>query len=342
VAKRISELPLATLANESDIDAVVQSGITRKRTLTQLRAAIVGGWQGFIGTFLDASSADDARAAIGAIGSADNITGSAGKLTTARNIAATGDVAWNVNFDGSGNATAAATVGRKVSPAYIEGLQMSWVSANALTVQTGSAYIDSLATVLAVPAAIAKTGLVLAAATKYHVYLFSNAGTPDIEIVTTAPSAKVYGNARTKTGDASRRYIGSIFTGAANTILRFKQSGNKILYGGDFTAAPFSVLSNGVATASTNVSLAGCVPETAPIAQLFLWSNTANAVGLYVNDADTGAVSTTNSQVSLALGQMLCCELAISYGAQLLSYAYSATPGANGAYIRVQGYTFER
>src|SRR5579871_4851604 len=40
-----------------------------------------------------------------------NTTGSAAKLTTARNIAMTGDVAWNVNFDGSGNVTAAGTIG---------------------------------------------------------------------------------------------------------------------------------------------------------------------------------------------------------------------------------------
>lgn len=39
-----------------------------------------------------------------------NTTGSAASLTTARNIAITGDLAWNVNFDGSGNVTAAGTL----------------------------------------------------------------------------------------------------------------------------------------------------------------------------------------------------------------------------------------
>ncbi len=37
-------------------------------------------------------------------------TGSAATLTTSRNIAATGDIAWNTNFNGSANATAAATI----------------------------------------------------------------------------------------------------------------------------------------------------------------------------------------------------------------------------------------
>lgn len=39
-----------------------------------------------------------------------NTIGSAATLTTPRNIAITGDLAWNVNFDGSGNVTAAGTL----------------------------------------------------------------------------------------------------------------------------------------------------------------------------------------------------------------------------------------
>lgn len=39
-----------------------------------------------------------------------NTTGSAATLTTARNIAITGDLAWNVNFNGGGNVTAAGTL----------------------------------------------------------------------------------------------------------------------------------------------------------------------------------------------------------------------------------------
>jgi phage-related tail fiber protein len=50
------------------------------------------------------------RTGIGAISASDNITGSAAKLTTARSIAATGDGAWSVSFDGSASATAALTL----------------------------------------------------------------------------------------------------------------------------------------------------------------------------------------------------------------------------------------
>lgn len=341
--EKLSQQPLAQSPGaEGDLFYSVQGGQTRRMTRTTLRTAILSAWQGFIRTFLAAADTAEARTAIGAIGAADNITGSAAKLTTTRNIAATGDVTWNVNFDGSAAASAAATVPRKVGTDFISGLQMTWVSASALTVQTGSAYIASLSTVLQVPAAIAKTGLILTAATKYHVYLYLNAGVPDIEIVTTAPSAKVSGNARTKTGDTSRRYLGSVFTGAANTILRFKQTGNKIAYLENLLAAPFAVLSNGLATVSTNVSTAGVVPETAVLANMFFWSNTANAVSLFFNDADIGSATSTNSQLALGAGQIVFAEFSISGGAQLINYIYSATPGAAGAYVRVHGYTFER
>jgi len=50
------------------------------------------------------------RAAIGAVGAADNITGSAATLTTPRTIAASGDATWSVTFNGSANVTAALTL----------------------------------------------------------------------------------------------------------------------------------------------------------------------------------------------------------------------------------------
>lgn len=49
------------------------------------------------------------RAAIGALGSADNAA-SASKLATARTITATGDGSWSISFDGSANVSAAFTL----------------------------------------------------------------------------------------------------------------------------------------------------------------------------------------------------------------------------------------
>lgn len=105
-----------------------------------------------------------------------------------------------------------------IPPGYIDGLKMVWVSGTALTVTTGSAYIPSLGKVLRATSDIAKTGLSLTASTWYHAYLFSNAGTPDIELSTTAPAAPYNGTARTKTGDTSRRYVGSVLTDSSSNL----------------------------------------------------------------------------------------------------------------------------
>lgn len=107
---RISDLPNAQAGTDGDLLPVVQAGQTRKQTRTQLRTALLSAWQGFIRTFLAAADQPTARAAIGAMGVSDNITGSAAKLTNSRTLSATGDGAWSVSFDGSANVTAALTL----------------------------------------------------------------------------------------------------------------------------------------------------------------------------------------------------------------------------------------
>lgn len=337
--EKLSQQPLAQSPGaEGDFFYSVQSGQTRRMTRAILRTGIMSAWQTFIRNFLGAADAAAARTAIGAISAGDNITGSAAKLTTARNIALTGDGTGTASFDGTADASIAVTVNRKVAADYIAGLQLQWVGAAALTVGTGSAYIASTGQLLNVPAAIAKTGLTLAANSKFHVYLFSNAGAPDIEIVATAPSAKVFGNARTKTGDTTRRYLGSIFTAAANTIIRFKHSGNRMNM---IPATPATPLSNGVATASIAVSFTASVPETATHAQIDFTATHTNGAVVYLNDADMGAVSTTNFLLASGANQKFSIDLPIS-SAQAANYLHDITPTPNGLYIRVLGYLFER
>ncbi|WP_414609303.1 hypothetical protein, partial [Stenotrophomonas pavanii] len=96
--------------------------------------------------------------------------------------------------------------GQPIPAGYIDGLKMEWVSGTQIRFTSGSAYIPSLGRALALAAAVTKTPT-LAASTWYHAYLYSNAGTPDVEVTTTAPDTPYSGTARTKAGDTSRRYI---------------------------------------------------------------------------------------------------------------------------------------
>lgn len=66
MSKKTSELPAAQLGTEADMYMVVQSAESRRQTRSQLRTALVSAWQSFIGTFLSASTAAEARTAIGA------------------------------------------------------------------------------------------------------------------------------------------------------------------------------------------------------------------------------------------------------------------------------------
>ena len=81
----------------------------RLQTGVKLTTPVFGSVE-FDGTnlYLTNNSTTPTRKTIAYIDS--NITGSASRITTARNIAITGDATWNVNFDGSANATAALTL----------------------------------------------------------------------------------------------------------------------------------------------------------------------------------------------------------------------------------------
>lgn len=302
MAKKISDLPAAQTANETDQYPIVQSANTRRQTLTQLRAAILGAWQGFMGTFLGAANTAAARSAIDA------------------------EKAGTLN----------------ITAGYIDGLNLVWNSANSISVTPGAAYVASLGDKLTVAATLTKSSLVLSAATWYHVYLFSNAGVADVEIVTTAPSAKVFGTARAKTGDTSRRYLGSIRTVGANTILRFVQSEGRVSYLADALTAPLQVLANGVATTSTSVGFGATAPVTATHASLVIINLATNAVTLIVAPSDPGVPASAGfGTFYLSKDQLAVSEFPIGSALSVL-YIYAAAPGASGAYMRTTGYLFER
>ncbi|ALN79515.1 hypothetical protein [Lysobacter antibioticus] len=223
------------------------------------------------------------------------------------------------------------------SVGYIDGLRLLYVSANAVTADSGSAYIQGLARRVDVSTAIAKSSLSLSASTWYHVYLFESAGVADIEIVTTAPAAAYNGTARSKTGDTSRRYLGSVRTDGSGNILAFTHYGNRIAYdaGGSGTLRP---LANGNATSDTAVSLASYVPVTTTVATLLLSTNSSTAY-FQVKKAVAAAIyftigpSVNSSDVALIVIDIPAPGQAIAYVGQSSSAA---------AYIDVLGYVLER
>lgn len=176
-----------------------------------------------------------------------------------------------------------------IPPGYIDGLNLVWNSGTSISVTSGSAYIEGAASVVNVPAALTLSGLSLSASTWYHVYLYLNAGVPAIECVTANPATPYSGTARSKTGDTSRRYLGSVLTDTSGSIYNARYTGETVLMRCPIgSSTPFRVL-NGMATVSTPVSCSGAVPVTANSVLVKL----ANQ-----NPSGNGTLRVTNSEAS--------------------------------------------
>ncbi len=236
-------------------------------------------------------------------------------------------------------ASVAAGAGLWTMAGHILGLRMEYVGPASIRVSSGSAWIPSLQRAVEVPAALTLSGMTLAANTWYHLYLYLNGATPAIEAVATAPASPYSGSARAKTGDASRRYVGSFLTDASSQILQFMVgSANDFRWTFSGSGGVLRPLANGKATTRTTVSLGAIVPLTA-----------TSVVIVPINTDSSLACSLTNPFASTF---SLYAVTAVGSGAgpvitfqtdssQNIQYSYPSAP-ASGLYIDVLGFTIAR
>lgn len=223
---------------------------------------------------------------------------------------------------------------------YISGLVMTWISGTSISISSGASYVPSLGYVLAFPAAITKSGLSLSASTWYHVYGYLNGATPDIDISTTAPDTAYSGTARTKAGDNSRRYLGSIKTDSSGAVLSFSMNRGTINYratGGG--SPPFRVLNNGTSVADTVVSMAAVLPVTSRQAQVFIQNLSTNA---FVRISAPGDASPHFFVANKNAGTPSVYIDMYTDASQAIRYGWDVAPTGGGAYIDVFSYDFER
>lgn len=222
---------------------------------------------------------------------------------------------------------------------YIDGLKMVWNSATSISVTSGAAFIPSLSKCLPSTTMLTLSGLVLTASTWYHLYLYLNAGAPAVECVATAPAAPYYGTARTKTGDTSRRYLGSVLADASGNIYNFthRTSDGFVQYQTNIGTSPFVVV-NGQATTPTNVSCAAMVPITCSFAKLFV-ANNDTVKTVYLGNANYPPTSTTFIAYVASPG-VYSIDFALDSSLSF-QYLYNGTPTANFV-ARVAGYNYER
>ena len=218
----------------------------------------------------------------------------------------------------------------------IAGCELIWNSATSLSVGTGLCIAEN-GDEIDIISPLTASSLSLSNSTFHHVYAYLSGGSPAMEVVTTAPVAWK-GTAYSKTGDTSRRYIGSVLTDGSGNVRRFKHDPitNTILYvNAAITSAPYRVLSDQKATSATSVSMTGIVPVTVTYA-LVRMTNLDTTYAAYV-----GVATLTTSAYDESIGTGVRIFRSIALESQATYYIYAGAP-ADGLYIDVPGYIYKR
>jgi hypothetical protein len=220
---------------------------------------------------------------------------------------------------------------------YIEGLKLEWMSSSSIKVKTGAADIPDRSRRLRVTSDITVSSISLGNNTWGYVYLYNNAGVTAVEVVTTAP-VSYFGSAYQKTGDATRRYLGSVRTNGSGNIFSFLHQGDRIFYREQIAASPFRVLNGGTATSETAVSCTAVIPVTSRIALLHM-VNTATNTNVSIGTSDDNTSSLIRD---LYVVQDVVGDTPLD-SSQALTYKFATAPsGAGALYVDVVGYKFER
>jgi hypothetical protein len=175
---------------------------------------------------------------------------------------------------------------------YIDGALITvtgaGVGANAISVSAGTAGLES-GGALTWTSALTLTSLTLSADTLYNVYVYSNSGTPTLDVATTAPDSPYQGTARSKTGSSGYRYLGSLLTGVSDGSLYYQRhyQNNFVRYLSGYNKSNFKVLSSGTATTYTDINLNGCVPITGIAADLLVYF-TSRTYATFLSDSNSG------------------------------------------------------
>lgn len=229
----------------------------------------------------------------------------------------------------------------------IDGLRLIYTSRTTFTVSAGSAYVSSLGKIVELTADKVVTPT-LAASTMYHAYMFENAGVADVELVTTVP-VKYFGCAYQKTGDASRRYIGSMLTNASSQFLGFQHDliRSRVIYTeGDLGVAPFVLWSNFSATTYNIISQVPLMVPKETALDLIAYVNCGNGLAIFgIPDQLTGPAPAGSGFV-LSVGSQsgntyTPADIPLSRAPATLGAAYVKMSGGS-SYAFGRGYYFER
>lgn len=219
-----------------------------------------------------------------------------------------------------------------LDPSFLAGLRVVWNSTSGFTVEKGAAYVPGSSKIVYLASDAVFSSLSLGASAFTYVYLYESSGVGTVEYSTTPPDAAYYGQARTKTGDTTRRYLFAIATDGSGNILNFSQQGDYIFYCG----SPIYLVSNGSAAVNTAVSCAALVPPTARVVKIAVQNNSAS-VKMRIGDEYTAPPTSYSLTVNEGASDTFDFLLDSSQ-----TFWYSFASAASGAFINLRGYILER
>lgn len=223
---------------------------------------------------------------------------------------------------------------------FIVGLKLSWSSTSVIIVSKGGAYFPSVSKVRVIDSDLIGTGS-FSSNTWYYVYVYLSGSTWTVDMSTTAP-VLYHGTGKYKNGDNARRFVGVARTDGSGNIFNFQHhvESNMIFYQQQQDASPFRVLSNGVATTETNVSLAAVVPALSRFAKIKITNTSGSQIAYLGNSIDSNTLSSGQAILAVGTSGTVITDYPLD-SSQQLSYMYPSNP-TNGLYVDVLGYYYER
>lgn len=233
-------------------------------------------------------------------------------------------------------------------PTAMEGLEITWSHTSGTSVGQGHCWAQN-GNEINVTSALTTVHTGLSASTWYHGYVYLSGGAPAVEWVTTAPVAW-RGTAYSKTGDTSRRYIGSIKTNGSGGIYNFLHNAptGKIQWREQCDSSPFRAVIVTVAwpTTETAGDLSGVCPVTSRIAQVRLINTTDQNMFFGTSDDSasgppSGGIAAINSTAAGGTTSQGFVDFPMN-SSQAITYWWGVGPGGGSGIVDVYGYYFKR
>lgn len=229
-----------------------------------------------------------------------------------------------------------------VCPSSIEGLEMGWVSPSSISISSGGAFIESTGNGYSnISSRILNIGSQFPSSSIVHIYGYESNGVMEFEASSTEPSSPYYGTARSKNGDSSRRYIGSILKNSSGSVVKFYHSSNtgNYYYLSDINGSGLYILSGGKSASSVNVSARSVVPSTSKIA-FSLIENSGTEIA-FISNPDIGPASSTNILRFFRVNAYADAEIILDNNGNF-NYSFVSASGGNGLSVWCTGYNYSR